>query len=116
MPRGALLLTATMVGAVPTAVMGQTQYRTDPHAPSLHRPDETQERGGSTPPSTEGHAGTSTPPPGGSPSDKLSRSHGVIEPPPTGDRGVIAPRPDQSRTPVVPPPGTPGGNPEVQPK
>jgi hypothetical protein len=45
------------------------------------------------------------------------RSSGVIQPPPTGDQGVIAP-PDQGagRTPVIPPPGTPGGNPSVQPK
>jgi hypothetical protein len=50
-------------------------------------------------------------------SHQLSRSGGVIHPPPTADRGVIAP-PNQgtSRTPVIPPPGTPGGNPLVQPK
>jgi hypothetical protein len=53
----------------------------------------------------------------GSLSHQLSRSGGVIHPPPTADRGVIAP-PNQgtSRTPVIPPPGTPGGNPLVQPK
>jgi hypothetical protein len=53
----------------------------------------------------------------GSLSHQLSRSGGVIHPPPTGDGGVVAP-PNQgtSRTPVIPPPGTPGGNPLVQPK
>jgi hypothetical protein len=50
-------------------------------------------------------------------SRELNRSGGVIHPPPTGDGGVVAP-PNQgtSRTPVIPPPGTPGGNPLVQPK
>jgi hypothetical protein len=43
---------------------------------------------------------------------------GVIHPPATGDKGVVAP-PDTSQSmpmPVIPPPGTPGGNPSVQPK
>ncbi len=58
--------------------------------------------------------------PGGAPgslSKELNRSGGVIRPPPTHDRGVVTP-PNQgvSRTPIIPPPGTPGGNPNVQPK
>jgi len=43
---------------------------------------------------------------------------GVIHPPATGDKGVVTP-PDTSQSmpmPVIPPPGTPGGNPSVQPK
>lgn len=50
-------------------------------------------------------------------SHELSRSGGVIHPPPSGDKAVVSP-PNQStsRTPVIPPPGTPGGNPMVQPK
>ncbi|HJU19005.1 MAG TPA: hypothetical protein VJ770_21325 [Stellaceae bacterium] len=50
-------------------------------------------------------------------SHELNRSGGVLYPPPTGDGGVIAP-PNQgtSSTPVIPPPGSPGGNPRVQPK
>ena len=53
----------------------------------------------------------------GSLSRELNRSGGVIRPPPTHDRGVVPP-PNQgvSRTPIIPPPGTPGGNPNVQPK
>ena len=69
-----------------------------------------------------GPAGQSQAPQSGSPapgslSRELSRSGGVIRPPPTHDRGVVSP-PHQGvgRTPVIPPPGTPGGNPNVQPK
>ena len=53
----------------------------------------------------------------GSLSHELNRSGGVIRPPPTHDRGVVSP-PNQgvSRTPVIPPPGSPGGNPAIQPK
>jgi hypothetical protein len=48
-------------------------------------------------------------------SEPLSRSNGVITPPRTGDPSVIMP-PPAGKTPIIPPPGTPGGNPEVQPK
>jgi hypothetical protein len=42
---------------------------------------------------------------------------GVIQPPATGDDGVIAPRNrGNTPTPEIRPPGTPGGNPNVQPK
>ena len=47
----------------------------------------------------------------------LSRSHGVIEPPANGDRNVLpVPNEGSSAMPVIPPPGTPGGNQNVQPK
>lgn len=43
---------------------------------------------------------------------------GVIEPPAVGDRGVLKPPATGAEMPmpVIPPPGTPGGNPTVQPK
>jgi hypothetical protein len=43
---------------------------------------------------------------------------GVIRPPVTGDRGVVKP-PDNAGAmpmPVIPPPGSPGGDQNVQPK
>jgi len=53
----------------------------------------------------------------GSLSHQLSRSGGVIHPPPSGDRSIVQPpKQGTSSTPVIPPPGTPGGNPLVQPK
>ena len=48
-------------------------------------------------------------------SEKLGQTHGVICPPDI-DRGMKAPTPDAGKTPVIPPPGSPGGNPNVQPK
>lgn len=48
-------------------------------------------------------------------SSKLAQSGGVICPPAV-DPEIMAPTPEAGRTPVIPPPGSPGGNPQVQPK
>ena len=48
-------------------------------------------------------------------SDTLARSDGVLCPP-SVDPGIHAPPPGGGRTPVIPPPGSPGGDPNVQPK
>jgi hypothetical protein len=55
----------------------------------------------------------------GSLSEKLERSEGVITPPASGtDPGIVQPTPDTGETkmPVIPPPGTPGGDPNVRPQ
>jgi hypothetical protein len=49
-------------------------------------------------------------------SDRLADSKGVICPPAGVDPGLSAPPPGGGRTPVIPPPGTPGGDPGIQPK
>ena len=49
-------------------------------------------------------------------SDKLAQSGGVICPPRVGDPDIKAPTPKGGTMPVIPPPGSPGGNPNVQPK
>ena len=49
-------------------------------------------------------------------SDKLAKSDGVLCPPAGVDPEIHAPTPDAGNTPVIPPPGSPGGNPNVQPK
>jgi hypothetical protein len=49
-------------------------------------------------------------------SDQLARSDGVICPPQGVDPGIRAPTPDAGRTPIIPPPGSPGGDPSVRPK
>ncbi len=48
-------------------------------------------------------------------SDKLSRSKGVICPPDV-DPGMQAPTPETGKMPVIQPPGSPGGNQNMQPK
>jgi hypothetical protein len=48
-------------------------------------------------------------------SDKLARGDGVLCPP-NVDPGMTAPPPRGGKTPVIPPPGSPGGDPNVQPK
>lgn len=64
----------------------------------------------------------SPPLPGGTPDENLSRrleeSEGVIKPPRTGDTEIHVPPKDDSagRMPIIPPPGSPGGRQDVQPK
>jgi hypothetical protein len=48
-------------------------------------------------------------------SDKLDQGGGVICPP-NVDPGMKAPAPETGKMPVIPPPGSPGGEPNVQPK
>jgi hypothetical protein len=48
--------------------------------------------------------------------DKLAKSDGVLCPPPGVDPAIRAPTPDTGNMPVIPPPGSPGGDPNVRPK
>ncbi|MBR1125908.1 hypothetical protein JQ628_30590 [Bradyrhizobium lablabi] len=48
--------------------------------------------------------------------DKLAKSEGVLCPPAGVDPEMHAPAPDAGNTPVIPPPGSPGGDPSVRPK
>ncbi|MGJ4949707.1 hypothetical protein [Bradyrhizobium sp. HKCCYLS20291] len=48
--------------------------------------------------------------------DKLAKTNGVLCPPSGVDSEMHAPTPEGGTTPVIPPPGSPGGNPNVQPK
>ena len=49
-------------------------------------------------------------------SDRLAQSSGVICPPKNVDPEIQAPTPPAGPMPVIPPPGSPGGNPNVKPK
>jgi hypothetical protein len=49
-------------------------------------------------------------------SQKLGQSNGVICPPDIVDHGGVKKPPASGNTPVITPPGSPGGNPQVQPK
>ena len=48
--------------------------------------------------------------------DKLARSDGVLCPPAGVDPEMRAPTPDTGNTPVIRPPGSPGGDPNLRPK
>jgi hypothetical protein len=48
-------------------------------------------------------------------SDKLDQGGGVICPP-NVDPGIKVPAPETGKMPVIPPPGSPGGDPKVRPK
>jgi len=48
--------------------------------------------------------------------DRLAKSDGVLCPPTGIDPEIRAPTPDTGNTPVIPPPGSPGGDPGVRPK
>lgn len=48
--------------------------------------------------------------------DRLAQSDGVLCPPPGVDPEIRAPTPETGNTPVIPPPGSPGGDPNVRPK
>ena len=49
-------------------------------------------------------------------SDKLARSDGVLCPPGGVDPEMHVPTPDAGTTPVIPPPGGPGGDQSVRPR
>jgi hypothetical protein len=49
-------------------------------------------------------------------SEKLARSEGVLCPPAGVDPEIAQPPPGGGRTPVIPPPGSPGGDPTERPK
>jgi len=63
-----------------------------------------------TPPPTVGG------PPSPNPSDRLADSKGVICPPAGVDPEINVPPPGGGELKIIPPPGSPGGNPSVQPK
>jgi hypothetical protein len=48
--------------------------------------------------------------------DRLAKSDGVLCPPSGVDPEMRAPAPEIGKTPVIPPPGGPGGDPNVRPK
>jgi hypothetical protein len=48
--------------------------------------------------------------------DRLAKSDGVLCPPSGVDPEMRAPAPEIGKTPVIPPPGSPGGDPNVRPK
>jgi len=97
-----------LVGIVSADAESTSQPRNPtPSPPNTTIPEKIQ-------PQQEGAAGS-----GGhseSLSDKLDRSEGVLPPPADVDPGLAKPAPDVGTTRIIPPPGSPGGDPTVRPK
>jgi hypothetical protein len=111
-----------VVGLGPALAQAPPTHTTPPPpSATVPAPDTTPKAGNcpparSAPRNTEGGSGTTTGQAGQSLSDQLARSDGVICPPGNVDPEMRAPTPGGGNTPVIPPPGSPGGNPNVQPK
>jgi hypothetical protein len=110
-----LILSIVLAGGA-TAAWSQSPNALQQQAPNMppmsQMPAEKVEPGGpsSSEPSGTGSTGTL--------SDRLQASDGVIRPPETGaaDMRVAPPVPDPGTTPVIRPPGSPGGNQALDPK
>ncbi|MCG7391990.1 hypothetical protein MHY87_03630 [Microvirga sp. ACRRW] len=109
-----LVLSLAMAGGI-TAAMAQNPGVLNQQAPNMpplqQMPPEKVDPQGNIPSQDPPSTGSTL-------SDKLEKSDGVIRPPATAtpDMTVPAPVPDPNTTPVIPPPGSPGGNPQVEPK
>jgi hypothetical protein len=98
----AVALLAVIVLAGPCAAQNPPPPRTVPQTPDTNA---------CSPLQREGTVGSSE-----NLSDKLERGEGVICPPRDVDPDIATPPPAVGRTPVIPPPGSPGGDPTVRPK
>jgi hypothetical protein len=105
-----LLVTPAFAQAPPTKVTPAQQTAPPPPLES-HNCAPMSPNGTTTPEhATVGQAG------GGQLGDKLAQSDGVLCPPSNIDPAMRAPAPETGKMPVIPPPGSPGGDPTVRPK
>jgi hypothetical protein len=107
------IVASLALGGVSAPGLAQTDIA--PKACSPHE-QATVGSGGAQTPRDQAQNEQNEKPRGDSLSDKLAASGGVICPPDNVDSAIKAPAPGGGRTPVIPPPGSPGGNPNVQPK
>jgi hypothetical protein len=108
-----LMATSGMAAAQAPPAPATPPAQTAPPAParaSNCTPTQSTPQGGIAP------QGTTTGQSGEPLGDKLAKSDGVLCPPAGVDPEMRAPTPDTGNTPVIPPPGSPGGDPTVRPK
>ncbi|WP_334370040.1 hypothetical protein [Bradyrhizobium sp. AZCC 1719] len=116
-----VLMTATsMAGAQappsPATPPAQTAPPSPDRAAANCAPMQPAPNSGATVPEGKAREGTTTGQRAEPLGDKLARSEGVLCPPPGVDPEIHAPTPEDGKTPVIPPPGTPGGDPSIRPK
>jgi hypothetical protein len=99
-------VTAAIAQAPPTPRNPPPPTATDPDPRPCVEPRQPPEKRGTSP--TTGSAPSL--------SDQLAKGEGVICPPKGVDPEIVAPTPDVGRMPVIPPPGSPGGDPTIRPK
>ena len=104
-----LCLTTIFAGSLAGAAAAQTPVQ--PRDPNMPAPENTIPEKMEEPPTTGSVGGATL-------SEKLQATDGVIRPPSNiaPDMTVPAPEPNPGTTPVIPPPGSPGGDQSIQPK
>jgi hypothetical protein len=117
MKYGVRLIGAAMALVIPALVHAQTPPPTQaPVAPKDERVDSSICAPSDIPSTTGQGVADETKTNNRNLSDKLARSNGVICPPEHADSEIKAPTPPGGAMPVIPPPGSPGGDGSVQPK
>ena len=102
----ALLLPALAAAQAPPAATPPIAPKTEQLDPKACAPSDTQ--------ATVGQGGDLQMEQKGNLSDKLARSGGVICPPARVDPEIRVPTPPGGAMPVIPPPGSPGGDPSLK--
>ena len=108
----AIALSVLLLGAGALQAQNRPQQPPEPRPPALDpkacAPGDRLQPGAQNPSAPGATTGESL-------SEKLARTDGVICPP-NVDPDIRLPTPDAGRTPVIPPPGSPGGDPSIRPK
>ncbi len=115
-----VLMAATLSLAILTPALSHAQAPPNPKAPVAPKAEQLDPNAcaNSGAQATVGQGGDLVlrKPDDSSLSNKLARSEGVICPPPHVDTEIKAPTPPGGSMPVIPPPGSPGGDPNIRPK
>lgn len=113
-----VLALAALATTILTPVMAAAQAPPQTQAPIAPKSDTLDPKSCANDRATVGQGGdlNMQKPAGQSLSDHLARSDGVICPPDQVDPDIKLPTPQGGPMPVIPPPGSPGGDPNVHPK
>jgi hypothetical protein len=111
-----LLGLMALAAAILNSTLASAQAPPTPKAPVAPKSEQLDPKACADQTDTVGQGGDVHRSDGKSLSDRLARSDGVICPPSHIDPEITQPAPEGGRMPVIPPPGSPGGDPTVRPK